>query len=150
MLEFVKNITVLFFKIFSNIFFANFSAKNTSNWAKGSSNKYKSTSLYIQRAKFILFFYPPDKLSPFSAITVWSLFIQLFISSSSPHAAITYLYRSSMNFSSITILSLKVPCIIQGSYVAILLEIELSIILSKNWILKYYFDRWAPRNSHLR
>jgi len=81
---------------------------------KGSSKIYISESLYIALAIEILAFWPPDKLRPFSPISVLSPFGRVNKSGSSWHIDIIFLYFSSFFGLKNKIFSSKVVFRIQG------------------------------------
>lgn len=66
-------------------------------------------------ARLILFYCPPDKLSPFSPKIVSSPFLNEAISLSNPQILIIYLYFTLSNEFIKVIFFLILPLIIQGS-----------------------------------
>ena len=80
----------------------------------GSSNKYISGSLYIVLAKEIRTFWPPDKLIPFSPISVRSFPSKVSKSSLNWHKFRTLLYLTSSKGKENNMLFLIVSFCIQG------------------------------------
>mmetsp|Transcript_64218 Transcript_64218/g.129084 ORF Transcript_64218/g.129084 Transcript_64218/m.129084 type:complete len:99 (-) Transcript_64218:89-385(-) len=64
---------------------------------KQSSNRYTSASAYTARAMATRCFCPPDRLMPFSPISVWSPSGSCCKSDVSAHASITEAYLSWLN-----------------------------------------------------